>query len=86
MARTKELDPVVWQAALAGLEAQRERIELQIAQVKKLLGTGRSVAKTKSADAASTPKRTVSPAARRRMAAAQKRRWVAVRKAAKAAK
>lgn len=86
MARTKELDPVVWQAALAGLEAQRARIDLQIARVKRLLRTGRPAPEVKHGETEAKPRRKVSAAARRRMAAAQRKRWAAVRKAAKAAK
>lgn len=60
-------------AALEGLELQKQRIESQIQQVRKLLGY--------SGDGADPAlKRRLSPAARKRIAAAQKRRWAAYRK------
>jgi len=65
-------------AALAGLEAQRQRIEDQIARVRALLGKGRGgrlgqAAKTRAV-------RQLSAAARKRISSAQKRRWREFRK------
>ncbi len=84
MARGKSVqDPALLAAALEGLEAQRNRIEEQIEQVRALLGQGPSrrgrppgVANAKRA----TKKRVLSPAARKRIAAAQKKRWANFRK------
>lgn len=62
------------EAALAGLELQRQRIEEQINQVKARLSRG---------GAAPSPRRgrrPLSEAARKRIAAAQKRRWAEYRK------
>ena len=53
-------------AALEGYEAQKTRIDAQIAEIRSMLGGGRTDA---------TPKRKVSASARRRMARAQKLRW-----------
>jgi dihydrodipicolinate synthase/N-acetylneuraminate lyase len=79
------------QAALEGLQAQKERIEEQIREVQSMLG-GRSgpraVAAAEAGKAGATPtrkRRPLSEAARKRIAAAQKRRWAAFRKEQKAA-
>ena len=78
----------ILEAALHGLESQKERLDDQIAQVRAMLGgrVGRP-AKTHSAPAAepaqttaSRRKRVLSPEARKRIAAAQKKRWAAFRK------
>ena len=82
MARRTNLvsDATVLEAALEGLELQRQRIEEQVRQVRALLGKGRPSAA--STDAAPR-KRTLSPAARKRIAAAQKKRWADYRKSNK---
>jgi hypothetical protein len=69
-------------AALEGLEAQRQRIEAQIREVRSML---RRPGRPAAASANNQPsgaggRRALSPAARRRIAAAQKRRWAAYRK------
>ena len=83
MARNPKLvsDPIVLEAALEGLELQRQRIEEQIRQVRSLLGKRRSGGGAATTEAA-TPKRRrqLSPAARKRIAAAQKKRWAEYRK------
>lgn len=82
MARSKSVqDPSLLEAALDGLELQRQRLDEQIAQVRSLLGRsgrGRPAAKATGNHSA---KRVLSPAARKRIAAAQKRRWAEFRKA-----
>lgn len=86
----------ILQAALQGLEGQKEKIEEQIAQVRSLLGrrvgrppkqdagvTGNTSAKTSSSSSsggATRKKRVLSAEARKRIAAAQKKRWAAFRK------
>jgi len=74
--------PEILEAALVGLESQREKLEAQIAQVRSLLGrrTGRAAAEAPVLAAAGTGKRELSPEARKRIAAAQKKRWAAFRK------
>ncbi|HEX4773324.1 MAG TPA: hypothetical protein VH351_21000 [Bryobacteraceae bacterium] len=75
----------ILEAALQGLEAQKEKLDEQISQVRGLLGqrSGRAAKNTAAAPAASSnrPKRVLSAEARKRIAAAQKKRWAAYRKA-----
>ena len=76
-------DPALLQAALDGLEAQKARIEQQIAHVRQLLGqrrTGTHSRDGRQASAAPERRRELSPAARKRIAAAQKKRWADYRK------
>ena len=82
MAKVKWEDPSLLQAALEGLELQKQRIQDQIEQVRAVLGRGpvrkgRLPAKTEEKP---STKRVLSPAARKRIAAAQKKRWAAFRK------
>jgi hypothetical protein len=76
----------ILEAALHGLEAQRQKLEEQIAHVRSLLG-GRAGKAAKAPMWASSTngggapkKRILSPEARQRIAAAQKKRWAAYRK------
>ena len=79
----------ILEAALQGLEAQRQKLDDQISQVRSLLGR-RAGRPSKSAAAYSAGtgagaatgrrKRVLSPEARKRIAAAQKKRWAAFRK------
>jgi hypothetical protein len=77
----------ILEAALQGLEAQKHKLEDQIAQVRSMLG-GRATKQAKapawangSASGGGSPKkRVLSPEARQRIAAAQKKRWAAYRK------
>lgn len=83
-------DTSLLNAALEGLELQKQRIEEQIRQVRIRLGQGTarrgrppgSGAKRATVKAARKP---LSEAARKRIAAAQKRRWAEYRKASGAA-
>lgn len=79
----------ILEAALSGLEAQRERLDHQIEEVRGMLGghggrTARPHAAANHAQAkekgSANKKRTLSPEARKRIAAAQKKRWAAFRK------
>ena len=83
----------ILEAALQGLESQREKLDEQIAEVRKLLSGSGGRAATKSHRAAAAPqsapassgrsarkKRALSQEARARIAAAQKKRWAAFRK------
>jgi hypothetical protein len=74
-------------AAMEGLQAQRDKLDDQIARLRRLLiykpGVKRDGGKRVFPAAASPeprPKRVLSAAARQRIAAAQKKRWAAVRK------
>ena len=94
MPRTSSSTPSreILEAALQGLESQRERLDEQISEVRRLL-SGRGVASkatpTKSAPSSENSagprrgarkKRALSSEARARIAAAQKKRWAAFRK------
>lgn len=87
MARTRTTfsDPNLLEAALEGLLLQKQRIEMQIQEVRAMLGRrGSSPAKSTGTPAASSSaaprKRELSDAARKRIAAAQKKRWAEYRK------
>jgi peptidoglycan hydrolase CwlO-like protein len=81
----------ILEAALQGLETQRQRLEEQISQVRSMMGQraarpskGSATAGANS-DSASTSsrdrkRRILSPEARKRIAAAQKKRWATFRK------
>jgi len=75
----------ILEAALRGLESQRDRLEEQIAQVRSMMG-GR-VGRPANVGGASSrkgrtgrKKRVLTPEARKRIAIAQKKRWAAFRK------
>jgi hypothetical protein len=80
----------ILEAALQGLEAQKNKLDEQIAQVRSLLGrrAGRPVkaASSSSEEESAAPvkgnrkKRVLSSEARKRIAIAQKKRWAAFRK------
>jgi len=81
MARNSNLvsDSSLLEAALEGLEIQRQRIEEQLRQVRGLLGKRRALG---NHEAIPLRKRQLSSAARKRIAAAQKKRWAEYRKTA----
>lgn len=70
------------QAALEGLEIQKQRLEDQIQRVQSMLGKRRGRPAAAEAAAASGPRRRrrLSAAGRKRIAEAQRRRWAAQRK------
>jgi len=75
----------ILEAALHGLESQRNKLDEQIAQVRSIIGgrVGRPANKsverpTKGRTA--RKRRVLTPEARKRIAAAQKKRWAAFRK------
>ena len=80
MPRTKSIhDRALLEAALEGLELQKQRIEEQIREVRARLGGNR-----RNAAGEASPKkgrrggrRTLSAEARRRIAEAQRKRWAA---------
>jgi hypothetical protein len=92
--RTKTSAPSkeILEAALQGLELQRQKLDEQISQVRGLLGkrpAGRPAGSTAASaqDSGSQEqrngrrrKRALSPEARKRIAAAQKKRWANFRK------
>lgn len=75
-----KIDPDILHAALAGLEAQRQKLEEQIAYVRRSLGGGIKRVARPVAPIIGRTRRALSPEARKRIAAAQKARWAAFRK------
>jgi len=74
-------DAALLQAALEGLQLQKQRIEAQIREVRSRLGKKRSSARPAKAVASSSRGRQrLSAEARKRIAAAQKKRWEAFRR------
>ena len=89
MAKTSAPSYEILEAALQGLEAQRQKLDEQIAQVRAMMGrrAGRSSKKAQSRNggaetgrAGEGKRRNLSAEARKRIAAAQKKRWAAFRK------
>jgi len=79
----KELTTEILSAALEGFEAQKKRLEEQIAELKAMLA---GVPKIQAAGASARKgKRTLSAAARAAISAAQKRRWAKAKQASGAA-
>lgn len=70
----------ILEAALHGLEAEREKLDRQIAQVRALIGHKPGRASKGTASSGTSHKRILSVDARKRIAAAQKKRWAAFRK------
>ena len=84
----------LYEAALEGLELQKQRLEEQIRLVRSLIGGKKPRAAAPAAVVAEAPaatakqkagrkpgrKRNLSPEARKRIAEAQKKRWAAFRK------
>jgi hypothetical protein len=91
MPRTSAPNREILEAALQGLESQREKLDEQIAQVRGLLGSrvgrppktaknGGSSGQGAQAQKSGRKRRQLSAEARKRIAAAQKKRWAAFRK------
>ena len=77
MPKGRSLDAGILSAALEGLELQKERLDQQIAEVRRLLGgAGRKSVVVE----AKKPRRKLSAAARKRIAVAQRKRWAEFRK------
>ena len=71
-----KLTPEIIIAAIDGFEAQKLRIDAQIADLRAMLPGGRTAVATPDA---APLKRKVSAAARRRMALGQQKRWAAIK-------
>jgi len=93
MAKTFATTPnrEILEAALQGLETQRQRLEEQISQVRSMMGqraarpskgsaAAEASSETASASSRERKRRILSPEARKRIAAAQKKRWASFRK------
>src|SRR5271165_4878596 len=74
---TPKLNAEIIAAAIEGFESQKRRIDTQIGELRALLSGGRTEGTV--APEASTRKRKVSAAARRRMAEGQRKRWAAIK-------
>ena len=70
-----DLDPEIFIAVLWGLEAQRARLDAQIAEVRQMTRTRARPQKLATLVEPTGPKRRISAAERRRIAEATKRRW-----------
>jgi len=93
MPRPRLVSPEILEAALVGLETQRQKIDEHITRVRSMMaarGMGRGIRNAARRAApivdhalaiATRKKRVLSPEARQRIAAAQKKRWAAARKA-----
>ena len=78
-----KLDNEILAAAIEGFEAQKKRIDAQIAEIRqKLTGGTEPAAKPE----AGTKRRKVSAAGRKRMAEAQRKRWAAKKQSGPAPK
>src|SRR5689334_12488837 len=98
MPRPRPINLDILNAALSGLEAQRQKIDGHIAQINRMMparrigGLLKTVAKPVAPIAAAAirkrarKKRVLSAEVRKRIAAAQQKRWGAFRKAAKKSK
>jgi len=74
---TPKLNAEIIAAAIEGFESQKRRIDTQIGELRAMLSGGRT--EGTATPEASTRKRKVSAAARRRMAEGQKKRWAAIK-------
>ena len=90
MPRPRSVSHDILHAALAGLEAQKQKIEQHIAEVRAIahgVSVGiKTFANPPKESGLKRLKRKMSAASRKRIAAAQKKRWAAFRKAAKKSK
>jgi hypothetical protein len=74
---TPKLNAEIIAAAIEGFESQKRRIDTQIGELRAMLSGGRT--EGTATPEASTRKRKVSAAARRRMAEGQRKRWAAIK-------
>jgi hypothetical protein len=79
-----KLSTEILNAAVEGLEAQKRKIEANIAEIRQMLrGNTKPVTVATAAVAPKPAKRTMSAAGRAAIAEAQRKRWAARKKAAK---
>ena len=72
-----KLTNTIIEAAIDGFQAQKHKIDIQIAELRAML-SGPS-AETSSSEPAKSPRRKMSAAARKKMAEGQRRRWAALK-------
>ena len=82
MART--LTNEIIAAAIAGFEAQKAKIDAQVAELRETLKGGRTETAVPPAPAPAKRKRKLSAAGRRAIAAAARKRWAAIKAASTA--
>jgi hypothetical protein len=75
----QKLTTEIMEAAIAGFEAQKRRIDEQIAELRQLMHGG-VLAPTATETSAGRPRRKMSAAGRKRIAEAQRKRWADARK------
>jgi hypothetical protein len=75
----QKLTTEIMEAAIAGFEAQKRRIDEQIAELRQLM-SGEVPAPAETAAPAGRPRRKMSAAGRKRIAEAQRKRWADARK------
>ena len=77
---TQKLTPEILTAAILGMEAQKEKLDAKIAELRGWL-TGGPTEPTAAAEPATPKRRRMSAAARKRIGDAQRKRWAASKKA-----
>ena len=82
--QTRQLTAAILDAAIEGFEAQKRRIDEQIAQVRQLQNGHQPVATTTS-EPQKQPRRKMSAATRKRMGEAQSKRWAVAKSGAQTA-
>ena len=73
----KQLDSSIMAMALVGYEAEIQRIEAAMAEIRSRLGNRSTRSAVRVGDGVPKARRTMSAAARKRIAYAQKKRWAA---------
>ena len=76
---TQRLTPDIVAAAIFGLEHKKHELEIQINELRQMLGGHPKGAASTDTDAPTRKRKKFSAAARRKMAAAQKARWAAIK-------
>jgi hypothetical protein len=77
---THNLTPEIINAAIAGFEQQKVRIDVQIAELRAMLPGGTKPTAAATPEAPNVKRRKFSAAARRRMKEAQQKRWAKIRR------
>src|SRR5580698_8219088 len=74
----QKLTPEIITAAIAGFEAQKTFIDIQIAELRSMFGGGRTESAVMPSETGK-PRRKFSLAARKKMAVAQRARWASIK-------
>jgi hypothetical protein len=70
-----KLHRAILEAALIGIDAQKQKLDERAAEIRQMLGDGPNQAASPTSDTAPRRRRTLSAEARKRIAQAQKARW-----------